>query len=164
MRGCLYRSRVTHLAAGIPYRRDMEVVPEGRPIVLVVEQAHSRGPISRQPVPQLLHLRRIRPRALQEPAVPAHHRFPADRSKGLGTCADLANSACMELIGTLLITSAKDGPTSLETTCRLHPVYCKLQHGMQSLLTTHAETHRAVNMLSVKAREESNHTTDMTVL
>ena len=66
-----------HLAASIPDGSNMQVVPEGRPFMLVVQQLHCHRPVGGQGLAQPLHLRLVGSRALQESAVPAYHRLPA---------------------------------------------------------------------------------------
>ena len=53
------------------------MIPEGRPIMLVVQQLHCHRPVGGQGLAQPLHLRPIGSRALQESAVPAYNRLPA---------------------------------------------------------------------------------------
>ena len=65
------------LAASIPYGSNMQMIPEGRPIMLVVQQLHCHRPVGGQGLAQPLHLRPIGSRTLQESAVPAYNRLPA---------------------------------------------------------------------------------------
>ena len=74
---------MARLAAGIPDRRNMQVIPEGRPVVLVVQQLHGDGPVGSQSFSQPLHLGPVRSRALQKSAVPAYHLLPAQRGMSM---------------------------------------------------------------------------------